>query len=443
VSVALKEQFAGWGNGVNAAGALPSEELEDVQCKIRIAEVDGRRLLTDSLGLLDHLKARAGPVVAQDWQPIDTERLGARVLRLNTSAKRWLNLDLKLTDPTKAATTEAADKRRAGSEGQARERYALLASVLTKLRSPSAELDGHEEQPPNRPNQPLGKPRSTPRAKEIALHALLARLSDSVYTTMQKGQWLDLKSTDNAQRELVEVLVFRSSGTGTWKKPQWALSRTDGRAYGDFAALVFKGTEVLSEWLVDLAFATGEIPSRRGLKLHAGISANLMDNIAAVEDALSLVGSDLPLYFCGHSLGGAYAMCSYYMVAPALSARVERVVGFGAPLVTGANLGALEVVQHAQRRFLTYVAGHDIVPRSLYRGNAEKVAQLARSMGGKLPTTHLPEYEPVGEFRALPGAHICQHDELLLIQPGAPLTAHVDDHACRDSYARQLDLALR
>ena len=221
---------------------------------------------------------------------------------------------------------------------------------------------------------------------------------------------------------------FSSSGGGTWKVPQWAVFRTAGRADGDFVALVFKGTEAPTEWVVDFACVSREAGG--GLKLHAGISANLRSHIEAVESAVARSTTDagaLPLYFSGHSLGGAYAMCAFYMVAPTLSQRVAGVVGFGAPLVTVAG-GPPEIVQAASQRFLTYVLGNDIVPRSLFKPNAEKLLAFARRLGKSqaLSTVSnaIPTFDMIGQFRALPGAVERPPSELLRIRLDAPLTSH-------------------
>ena len=93
--------------------------------------------------------------------------------------------------------------------------------------------------------------------------------------------------------------------------------------------------------------------------------------------------------------------------------------------------------------FSTYVAGNDIVPRSLFKPNAEMMVDLERRFGrGRVLfsiSNAIPTYDPVGEFRALPGAIQRSPTELLRIRPDAPLTSHIDDHACRGSYARLLD----
>jgi len=249
------------------------------------------------------------------------------------------------------------------------------------------------------------------------------------------------------------VLHFSSAGTGGWKIPQWALFRTEGRADGDFVALIFKGTEAASEWVVDFTCTTSEVGPHGGLKLHTGFSANLSPHISAVEAALLQLPDELqrlPLYFGGHSLGGAYAMCAFYMVGPSLSERVHAVLGFGAPLVTAAGMDKLEVVQRARQRFLIYAAGDDIVPRSLYRTNVEKGGEKLVALASLFKKTlseqqlasakaHLPSFEPIGEFRMLPGAVECKPSELLPIRADAPLTAHIDDHHIWNSYARRLD----
>jgi hypothetical protein len=264
---------------------------------------------------------------------------------------------------------------------------------------------------------------------------------------LRKGEWLDLKSADDALiDEQVEVLEFASAGADMWKVPQWALFRTAHRADGDFVALVFKGTIAPTEWVVDFACTTTDVGRPHvGLKLHSGISANLRPHLETIQGVLrreELEG--LPLYFAGHSLGGAYAMCSFYMMPSSISDRVRRVLGFGAPLVTGAeHLGDLEVVQKARTRFLIYVAGDDIVPRLLYKRNAERIVELFKpKMSAQQfasASESLPSFEPVGEFRALPGADARQPSELLPIRPDAPLNAHIDDHACLESYAHRLD----
>ena len=130
-----------------------------------------------------------------DGAEIDIVRLGARVRRLKSSAKRWLDIDLQLADPSE----EAARERREDTERQTTDSHAFLASLLTtELRRHGSELEATQTlrapssrpQPPQSPQPPRGASLPTAAAQEIARHALLARLSDKVYSRHDTGEVL-------------------------------------------------------------------------------------------------------------------------------------------------------------------------------------------------------------------------------------------------------------
>lgn len=88
-----------------------------------------------------------------------------------------------------------------------------------------------------------------------------------------------------------------------------------------FAALVFRGTSGFEGWLSNLKAIQTCWPG--GGSVHSGFKADFLGLWEKIESAL--LKTDLPLYFTGHSLGGALAILAASMF-PA-----QAVYTFGAP----------------------------------------------------------------------------------------------------------------
>jgi len=119
----------------------------------------------------------------------------------------------------------------------------------------------------------------------------------------------------------------------------------------------FAGTDPLSlaNWLTDLnAFRSAD-------HLHQGFS----DAAAVVRDdlfaALEKVPSELPIYFTGHSLGGALAVITASSLQAAYPTRRLEAFTFGQPR-TGANSFVVQYNQTLGPSTYRFVHGDDIVP---------------------------------------------------------------------------------
>ncbi|MBI5592662.1 MAG: lipase family protein [Deltaproteobacteria bacterium] len=100
-----------------------------------------------------------------------------------------------------------------------------------------------------------------------------------------------------------------------------ALVESRNRTSQPFAVLVFRGTSGFEGWLSNLKAVQTYWPG--GGSVHSGFKADFLGLWQKIEPTLSKI--DLPLYFTGHSLGGALAI----LAASVYPARA--VYTFGAP----------------------------------------------------------------------------------------------------------------
>jgi len=134
-----------------------------------------------------------------------------------------------------------------------------------------------------------------------------------------------------AQVGLVERQFFSGSTI------QGALVTTLTEGQDSYAVLVFRGTRGrLANWVVNLNMAMSPWPG--GGNVHRGFKTALMEIWADVENTLDTV--DRPLYYTGHSLGGALATLAASLRPP------RAVYTFGAPLIGDAAFAeSLEALQ--------------------------------------------------------------------------------------------------
>lgn len=130
--------------------------------------------------------------------------------------------------------------------------------------------------------------------------------------------------------------------------------------------VAFRGTEMtLDDWLSDADARQQQCPSwgqkDQSIKIHRGFHTSL-DHVW--PDMLShVLQADLPVWFTGHSLGGALAVLAAYRLEAIEKpgVRVAGVYTFGQPRV-GNVAWAKSVPAEMEQRIFRYVNDRDIVP---------------------------------------------------------------------------------
>lgn len=119
--------------------------------------------------------------------------------------------------------------------------------------------------------------------------------------------------------------------------------------YGqNFSVLVFRGTQGgLASWLFNLSTILSPWPS--GGQVHKGFKLMLLEAWKDIEQQLRNISG--PLYYTGHSLGGALAVLSASLKKP------DAVYTFGAPRI--GNLDFVKSTQHI--KIYRIVNSRDIV----------------------------------------------------------------------------------
>ncbi len=90
-----------------------------------------------------------------------------------------------------------------------------------------------------------------------------------------------------------------------------------------FAVLVFRGTTGFVGWFANLN--TLQAPWSGGGAVHSGFKAEFLPLWEKIERVISTI--EIPLFYTGHSLGGAFAILAASMLAP------KAVYTFGVPRV--------------------------------------------------------------------------------------------------------------
>ncbi|MBL4845466.1 MAG: lipase family protein [Planctomycetes bacterium] len=96
-----------------------------------------------------------------------------------------------------------------------------------------------------------------------------------------------------------------------------------------WTALVFRGTHSPQNWLTNTNAVLGAWP--KGGQVHVGFRDALLGQWARIEQALHAARG--PMFFTGHSLGGAFATLAASLLAP------HALYTFGAPRVGNAAFG--------------------------------------------------------------------------------------------------------
>ena len=149
-------------------------------------------------------------------------------------------------------------------------------------------------------------------------------------------------------------------------------SSTGGRAFtalvtprgGDaYIALSFRGTEGLENWINNLKFLkTDRTMSCKDCKVHSGfvdVWSSLAGHVVPELKQLRSAHPSAPLVVVGHSLGGAIATLSSYVLAVDLGIPVEAVYTYGSPRVGNKEFAAAETRSSSSWRVTHH---RDIVP---------------------------------------------------------------------------------
>jgi triacylglycerol lipase len=144
--------------------------------------------------------------------------------------------------------------------------------------------------------------------------------------------------------------------------PEARLVDHDGSQAFQFAnehdvVLACRGTEP-TEWN-DIQADANAVMSVVGTlgKVHSGFNREVDDLWPVLEELLG--GDRRPVWFCGHSLGGAMAtICAYRCKTSSISGDPQELHTFGSPRV-----GCRRYVRHAQVTHYRWVHNNDIVTR--------------------------------------------------------------------------------
>ncbi|MGB3209139.1 MAG: lipase family protein [Desulforhopalus sp.] len=162
----------------------------------------------------------------------------------------------------------------------------------------------------------------------------LSELSRLMYVT--GGDELESGKQTSTRNHFLCKVGLKESWFYNGKHLQCAIIQTKAGHRGKrFSTLVFRGTQGgLSSWLFNLSTVLSPWPS--GGRVHKGFKHLLMDAWQEIQPQLDHVPT--PLYYTGHSLGGALAVLAASLKEP------SAVYTFGSPRV--GNLEFINATQH-------------------------------------------------------------------------------------------------
>ena len=133
----------------------------------------------------------------------------------------------------------------------------------------------------------------------------------------------------------------------------------------DVAVVVFRGTDDLADWLVNLDCRTAETPHgtiHKGFYEAYHATPNLPQSLRSQILAHLKERQPKHLWITGHSLGGALALVCAYDLVEKEKMRINGILTFGQPMVVHPQLGNY-LDQLLAGRYTYFVNGKDIVPR--------------------------------------------------------------------------------
>lgn len=204
-------------------------------------------------------------------------------------------------------------------------------------------------------------------ANMLKLAAELARLGETEKIATRLLQLSKLLSTPstastNVLEEALKAGGFELIGTidRTETDTQGYVAIREKEDEHGIAVLVFRGTQEIKDWKTNIDAATTEITGtneegNRVLgRMHTGFNAAYLSVKADVEALLDAVPTEMPVYICGHSLGGALAIvATWYLPGRKLAACYT----FGAPRV-----GTPALMKYYRTPIYRIVNGMDPVP---------------------------------------------------------------------------------
>ena len=239
---------------------------------------------------------------------------------------------------------------------------------------------------------------------DMRLGLAALRLTDAVsQRTVDEVQ--DILST-------MRLTLLHFSPQGDAGHPQWFLARGAPAGITDSPSLflVFQGTMTPSDIMRDLLVAP---KGHGGLNLHTGFLDGVVNDPSLSMQLSQHVNAatTLPLFLCGHSLGGALAMITPCTdVLPRGYNGPITVITFGSPAVAHGGTQVLPPAA-ARMRILAFINKTDLIPRLL--GSPVPVS-LATTLLREHPRVleccsqycHLPQTEMVllqdGSARSVP-----------------------------------------
>lgn len=128
----------------------------------------------------------------------------------------------------------------------------------------------------------------------------------------------------------------------------------------DFAVLVFRGSVNIEDWRVNLDFGLAQIETDIGIvRIHKGFLNAYREFEAELHaDINEIIGKNIGLYICGHSLGGALAQ----IASAALKIdNLAACYSFGAP-----RIGTSKFDEYVKCPHYRIVNSWDVVPAIPY-----------------------------------------------------------------------------
>lgn len=148
----------------------------------------------------------------------------------------------------------------------------------------------------------------------------LSELSRLIYVKGDKE--IDFERQTEIRNGFLRKIGLKEHWFHNGEHVQCAIVRTMSGCGENFSVLVFRGTQgKVSNWAFNLA--TGLSPWPSGGNVHRGFKLLLMEAWDAIEQQLQKLSA--PVYYTGHSLGGALAVLAASLKKPA------AVYTFGSP----------------------------------------------------------------------------------------------------------------